>query len=340
MQPTSCWPRTFFGYPLLGRPMQQYRHCMRLGIGGGAFGIRGGISTRGIGVGVGPLSAGTSWKGGSRGGGGGGGLLAWLLGAAAIFFVAAWPYLLGTFIAVRCGAENPSTVRFVVGWCFEAVYIAGLLALFLIARDRSAERAAEKGRRMAEVTASGAVYQVQHGRSVIYRHGTCTVNHRSPETAANCRKSAPPSAAIQLRSATPLSDSPRTTGPTPNRSAVIWPAVVLGVGLVVGLVILLADPIHRIPSPAEQATSKPCPVPISIDETPANITMPDFIGQNAGGVEARLKGLGLTSVELSSANPKYKSVWVASNWTVVSTDPNPGCILGRYNSVVVYVTKP
>ncbi|OBK15744.1 PASTA domain-containing protein [Mycobacterium asiaticum] len=313
---------------------------MRLGIGGGAFGIRGGISTRGIGVGVGPLSAGTSWKGGGSRGGGGGGLLAWLLGAAVIFFVAAWPYLLGTYIAVESGAEDPSTARFVVGWCFEVVYIAGLLAWFLIARDKRAQQVAQEDQRMAEVIASGVVYEAQHGRSVVYRHGTCTVNHKSPDTAANCRKSAPSSALGELESTGTASETALSVRSTVNRSALNWPAVILGVGLVVGLVILLVDPIHRIPSPAEQARSKPCPVPISIDETPANITMPDFVGQNAGGVEAGLEALGLTSVELSSANPKYKSVWVASNWTVVSTDPNPGCTLGRHNSVVVYVTKP
>jgi hypothetical protein len=106
---------------------------MRLEVGGGAFGVRGGISTRGVGVGVGPFSAGTSWRGG--GGGGGGGLIAWLIAAAVIFFVAAWPYLLGTYIAVRCGAWNPSTERFVVGWCFEVVYIAGLIAAFLAVRN-------------------------------------------------------------------------------------------------------------------------------------------------------------------------------------------------------------
>ena len=39
---------------------------MPLGIGGGVFGARGGISTRGVGVGVGPLSAGTSWRGKNR----------------------------------------------------------------------------------------------------------------------------------------------------------------------------------------------------------------------------------------------------------------------------------
>lgn len=48
---------------------------MRLGVGGGAFGVRGGVSTRGLGVGVGPFSAGTSWRGRrSRRSGGGGGV--------------------------------------------------------------------------------------------------------------------------------------------------------------------------------------------------------------------------------------------------------------------------
>ncbi|WP_142282710.1 PASTA domain-containing protein [Mycobacterium aquaticum] len=71
----------------------------------------------------------------------------------------------------------------------------------------------------------------------------------------------------------------------------------------------------------------------------SRITMPDLIGQNAGPVEDRLKGLGITNIELSSANPEYKSVWVASNWTVVSTDPPPGCSINAHHQVVVYVTK-
>lgn len=312
---------------------------MRLGIGGGAFGVRGGISTRGVGVGLGPFSAGTSWRGGRSGGSSGGGLLALLIAVALVFFVAAWPYLLGTFIAVRCGAENPSTIRFVVGWCFEVLYIAGLLAWLLITRERNARRAAEEAQRIAELTASGAVYQARHGRSVTYRHGKCTTNHRSAETAASCRKSPPP-APENLQTASAVSDSPLVGRPKTNRSAIAWPAAILGSGLIVGLVVLLVDPIHRIPSPAEQAISKPCPVSISVGGASANIKMPDLHGQNAGGVERQLKGLGLASVELSSANPKYKSVWVPSNWTVVSTYPRSGCVVGRDNLVTVYVTKP
>jgi hypothetical protein len=68
---------------------------MPFGIGAGAFGLRGGISTRGIGVGVGPFSAGTSFRGGRRSGGDIG-FIPFLLLGVGLFLVAAWPYLLGT----------------------------------------------------------------------------------------------------------------------------------------------------------------------------------------------------------------------------------------------------
>jgi hypothetical protein len=48
---------------------------LRLGIGGRAFGVRGGISNRGFGVGVGPLSVGSSWRRRRRRSGGGWGLI-------------------------------------------------------------------------------------------------------------------------------------------------------------------------------------------------------------------------------------------------------------------------
>lgn len=131
-----------------------------------------------------------------------------------------------------------------------------------------------------------------------------------------------------------------TDRPAKNEVAVAWPAAVLGVGFTIGLIVLMVDPIHRMPTPAEQARSKPCPSPISIDGTQASIKMPDLVGLNGGGVEARLKGLGLSSIDLESANAKYKPVWVPSNWTVVSTDPGPGCLLGHEKIVTVSVTKP
>ena len=77
---------------------------MRLGVGGGAFGVRGGISNRGVGVGVGPFSAGSSWR---RGSGGGIGFIGFAIIAVLLFLIATWPYLLGKLIAVRLGADNP-----------------------------------------------------------------------------------------------------------------------------------------------------------------------------------------------------------------------------------------
>ena len=72
---------------------------------------------------------------------------------------------------------------------------------------------------------------------------------------------------------------------------------------------------------------------------PPGITLPDIVGQNAGGVEDRLRGLGVTSVELSFATPEYKSVWAPSKLDSGQHRPAPGCLVNRYNRVVVYVTK-
>jgi len=176
---------------------------VRIGIGGGAFGVRGGISNRGIGVGVGPLSVGTSWgsrrKSRSRGrGSGDGGALAFAVIAGALFLVVAWPYLLGTYVAVGLGADNPSTARSVVGWTCEILWIAGLLVGFIVWSTKSAKhsreqaelaaaQAQEQARQHAGLVASGVVYPTRQGNSTVYRHGACTINHRSSATAERCR---------------------------------------------------------------------------------------------------------------------------------------------------------
>ena len=51
-----------------------------------------------------------------------------------------------------------------------------------------------------------------------------------------------------------------------------------------------------------------------------------------------LEKLGLTDVSLSSANPKYSFVILASNWTAVSIEP-PGTVVGSGDPVVVKVYK-
>ncbi|MFV8054642.1 PASTA domain-containing protein [Mycobacterium sp. 48b] len=253
----------------------------------------------------------------------------------AFFVVVAWPYLLGTYIAVQCGAWNPSTERFAVGWLFEVIYIAALVGWVVLARASHGRRAAIKAHQFAVLRASGAVYETQSGRSVVYRHGTCTVNHRSAETAARCTRSTHETLP-QIADAQSAPEAVATLERGAIGVAVRWSAGVLVVGLAVGLAVLVADPIH---SAAGDARSKPCPSLITVGASPHVVSMPDLVGQNAGGVEAQLKRLGLNNVELSSANPEYKSVWVASNWTVVSTDPAPGCDINAVQQVVIYVTK-
>jgi hypothetical protein len=153
-------------------------------------------------VGVGPFSAGTSWGSGRRrtrrgGGSGGGGLLV-AVAAAALFLAAAWPYLLATYVAVQLGAGNPSTARTITAWVCEILWIAGLLVWFIVWSIDTAERrrlqaeiaeaqARERARQHAELVASGVVYETRHGNSTVYRHGGCTINHRSAQTAERCR---------------------------------------------------------------------------------------------------------------------------------------------------------
>lgn len=160
---------------------------MRIGIGGGAFGVRGGISNRGVGVGLGPLSVGTGWGRRSRRSSGDAGFIGFVMVAGFLFLMVAWPYLLGTYLAVQSGADNPSGARSFVGWFFEIAYIGGLIAWFLLTRETRAQRAADARQAHADLIASGAVYETRAGRSVAYRHGTCTVNHRTRDTAARCR---------------------------------------------------------------------------------------------------------------------------------------------------------
>ena len=50
--------------------------------------------------------------------------------------IVAWPYLLGTYIAVAMGAHDPSTTRFVVGWIFETIYIAAIVAVAVYANEK------------------------------------------------------------------------------------------------------------------------------------------------------------------------------------------------------------
>jgi hypothetical protein len=84
------------------------------------------------------------------------------------FVVVAWPYLLGTFLAVQLGASKPSTTRAVVGWIFEAAYVAGLIALYVLTQEKRAQKAAEQAQEAAvhaeqhrQLVASRVVYETR-----------------------------------------------------------------------------------------------------------------------------------------------------------------------------------
>ncbi|GAA1400294.1 GmrSD restriction endonuclease domain-containing protein [Oerskovia paurometabola] len=58
--------------------------------------------------------------------GGAPGVIALIIGVAVAYYAVAWPYLVGTWLAVQMGAGLPSTQRSVLGWVFEVLYLAVL----------------------------------------------------------------------------------------------------------------------------------------------------------------------------------------------------------------------
>lgn len=92
------------------------------------------------------------------------------------------------------------------------------------------------------------------------------------------------------------------------------------------------------PAPAAPATQ--------VAEAPAapvlsGITIPDLpAGTNAEIVRDKLQDLGLTNVDLASANPDYTNVFLPKNWTLVSIEPSPGTVVQASDPVIVKVTKP
>ncbi|PRZ08597.1 hypothetical protein BCE75_101283 [Isoptericola sp. CG 20/1183] len=96
---------------------------MKIGVGGSIGPLRGGVSNRGAGIGVGPFSVAASNRDMQ-------GFVVFLVGAALVGAVAVGPYFLGKWVAGLCGAAPDSTARFVTGWIFEGVYLA-VIALVL-----------------------------------------------------------------------------------------------------------------------------------------------------------------------------------------------------------------
>lgn len=101
---------------------------------------------------------------------------------ALLVLATAGPYFLGAWLAVRFGADNPSTARTVTGWLFELPWLVVVaVAAIIVLRRRAAYKKA-----LAEYQAARPV--PGPGESTVYHHGACTINHRTPESAFKCRK--------------------------------------------------------------------------------------------------------------------------------------------------------
>lgn len=77
--------------------------------------------------------------------------LAWAILLLLVFLVVAWPYLLGTWLAVQMGADNPSTARSVTGWVLEALWLG--FWMWLAARSWLEHKRAELEQRRKEEAA-------------------------------------------------------------------------------------------------------------------------------------------------------------------------------------------
>lgn len=123
----------------------------KIGIGGKVGPVRAGVSTRGIGAGVGPVSAGASFKprrSSSSSSSDSMGFWGVAIIGVLCFALAAWPYWLFTFIAVKLfDAGRHSTARTLTGWIPEGLWLALVLLVGIgllidhLAAHKSAEGA-------------------------------------------------------------------------------------------------------------------------------------------------------------------------------------------------------
>ena len=113
--------------------------------------------------------------------------------------------------------------------------------------------------------------------------------------------------------------------------------------LLLGAFVLAACGSQASPSPSTVTVSAPQHSTVAeaapTSAAPTQITIPEVSGQNAEIVRTNLEKMGLTDVSLSSANPKYSVVVLASNWTCVSIEPAPGTVVKSDDPVVVKVYK-
>jgi beta-lactam-binding protein with PASTA domain len=72
-----------------------------------------------------------------------------------------------------------------------------------------------------------------------------------------------------------------------------------------------------------QRTTPSEPVGASTSSTPASITMPDVVGQNAAVAADKLKKLGFTNIDFGTVDGR-QFVALPQNWTVKTQSTPPG----------------
>jgi hypothetical protein len=99
--------------------------------------------------------------------------------------------------------------------------------------------------------------------------------------------------------------------------------------------VTVTAPAPVAPVPTRQAAAQVAPS----SATPTEVTLPAVKGRNGGIVYDELHELGLTKVELASADKQHTVVVLPQNWTAVKIEPAAGSKVRSNQTVVVTMTK-
>jgi hypothetical protein len=122
-------------------------------------------------------------------------LLQWVLIVGVVGLVIAWPWILGTQLALSSGAEKNGATYDLAGWIPEGLWIVAVVygVWRYVTRVRAAQAAAltAHAEHLQKVTAYRAMmaktndvwFDAEAGH---YRHSTCTIKHRSEGPAGRC----------------------------------------------------------------------------------------------------------------------------------------------------------
>jgi restriction system protein len=124
--------------------------------------------------------------------------IAALFGLCLFMVAIAWPWMLGTHLAEKFGAENPSPARTITGWAFEIAWLAflGWGALYLVTkRDRqraaaqklAADQAVQR-QRIAEADRAKAAQEAAERQQAAAKASAEAAHRQAAQRRANQRK--------------------------------------------------------------------------------------------------------------------------------------------------------